>query len=524
MQANKSRPQPGALRKALLVPVAVVICALMATTITSYWLSRGQQRRVRFREMTVALDIGRKHTIRTFEASLTALATVIGENSQWVAAFQGRDRAALLALAAPMFEALHSENGISHLYFHDIDRRVFLRVHRPREFGDVIDRPSLLQAERTQAVATGVEFGRFGGYTLRVVKPWKAGGETIGYIELGIDLENLVLRLPQMLNLQAYLLLDKRLIDRRMWERRSAEREQHRDWNLLPNHVLLGTSLGAEVPPMAATLANVTLGARDVEVRLADGRSLAIAVLPFADGTGRPLGLLVASADQTIERAQERDALWMTTVLVFLGGLLLFLLSFRYVQFLEQRLSRMRQQRDDFQREAMHDGLTGLLNRREFLNLAERFFVRHRTDGQSFAILMADIDHFKGVNDTHGHPVGDIVLREVAAVLAAHVRPGDFLGRYGGEEFCVLLPETELDGAAVVAERVRQAVQARGVATPDGAVHVTVSIGVAVWPTCGATVLDVVGAADQALYVAKNAGRNRSHAFDRSGVSLRESA
>lgn len=164
----------------------------------------------------------------------------------------------------------------------------------------------------------------------------------------------------------------------------------------------------------------------------------------------------------------------------------------------------------EVQRLAVTDELTGVSNRRHFFDQAYHEFYRSRRHGQPFAILMLDIDHFKRVNDRHGHLVGDRVLQELAALCRKHLRSEDIIGRYGGEEFVILLSETDTVTAARVAERLHRAIA--GMAIPDGSgmdVSVTVSVGVAADEDRTHNLLEVIDRADQAMYVAKRNGRNR---------------
>ncbi len=157
------------------------------------------------------------------------------------------------------------------------------------------------------------------------------------------------------------------------------------------------------------------------------------------------------------------------------------------------------------------DGLTGLSNRRAIMSeLGSRFQVAQRYS-RPFSVILCDLDNFKKVNDTHGHPAGDAVLRIFAEITAQTFREPDLVGRIGGEEFLVLLPETDVDGALVGAERLRRALEATPVDIGgDTLLRVTCSLGVAARkdddPEPGA----LVGRADAALYKAKAAGRNRS--------------
>jgi diguanylate cyclase (GGDEF)-like protein len=172
-------------------------------------------------------------------------------------------------------------------------------------------------------------------------------------------------------------------------------------------------------------------------------------------------------------------------------------------------VSALKQTRDQLEALATTDPLTGALNRRAVSEAAQAELRRARRHGKPFAALLLDIDHFKRVNDTHGHQAGDRVLQQVAAACGAQLREIDRFGRWGGEEFIVLLPETDLDGALVVAERVRQAVAASSVAGDDGLpIAITTSIGVASLSLHDEPLEALLARADTALYQAKHEGRN----------------
>ncbi len=159
---------------------------------------------------------------------------------------------------------------------------------------------------------------------------------------------------------------------------------------------------------------------------------------------------------------------------------------------------------------ATTDGLTDLTNRRHFLEIAEREMNRGIRYGRNLSLLMLDIDHFKAVNDTHGHDMGDVVLKMVARICREKVRDCDLVGRLGGEEFAVLCPDTHEDEGVTLAERLRRAIGEPRVPTPDGKlVSVTISIGCAGLSTETPDLETLLKRADRALYAAKDEGRNR---------------
>jgi diguanylate cyclase (GGDEF)-like protein len=155
------------------------------------------------------------------------------------------------------------------------------------------------------------------------------------------------------------------------------------------------------------------------------------------------------------------------------------------------------------------DPLTRLLNRRSFLFFAKDTMEHFRRYGRSFGILMIDIDHFKVVNDVHGHAAGDVVIQRIASVINLAVRPTDKVARFGGEEFVVLLREVSAEEMMVVAERIRAAVGSAPIRTSDLDLVVTVSVGCTTAGYADAKVEDAIERADRALYAAKAKGRNR---------------
>jgi diguanylate cyclase (GGDEF)-like protein len=168
---------------------------------------------------------------------------------------------------------------------------------------------------------------------------------------------------------------------------------------------------------------------------------------------------------------------------------------------------------DALRRLATRDQLTGLLNRREFDRILGEERERAHRFGHSLGLVLVDVDHFKKINDTHGHPAGDAVLREIARRVAAEVRTVDRAVRFGGEEFALILMQTGRAAALEVARRVCAQVTAEPVTIAGNlSLNVTVSAGAAALPENAADEAALVAAGDRALYAAKQAGRNRAMA------------
>jgi diguanylate cyclase (GGDEF) domain len=178
-------------------------------------------------------------------------------------------------------------------------------------------------------------------------------------------------------------------------------------------------------------------------------------------------------------------------------------IAFGLVLMLNYRLA------NDLQRLALSDSLTGALNRRSLEQEAIRLSARCDRTGDTLAIMMIDVDHFKSINDRYGHQVGDEVLKCLAKVAQRTIRSEDYFARYGGEEFCILLPSTIAKEAWILADRLRQTYAETAMEFDGEVLHSTISIGVSDSIQSGVAFASLVAAADQAMYRAKQQGRNR---------------
>jgi diguanylate cyclase (GGDEF)-like protein len=174
------------------------------------------------------------------------------------------------------------------------------------------------------------------------------------------------------------------------------------------------------------------------------------------------------------------------------------------------RLFEQKRRIEILNEQATHDGLTKLINYQHFQEILDEEIYRAKRYHSPLTLIMCDIDHFKQVNDTFGHLAGDYVLRSVSEFLKMSMRKSDIIARYGGEEFAALLPETPIEGAFLLAERLRERLAALPITYGDHVIHTTVSIGIAAYcPKSDSTNADLIKKADVALYRAKEQGRNR---------------
>lgn len=272
------------------------------------------------------------------------------------------------------------------------------------------------------------------------------------------------------------------------------------DINPAARHLLgreMGTILGepdekvfALWPDLAASLAGSIDTALEVCLHKQGGRHLEVRVSPMIDRKGRTTGRLVVLRDITVRTLAEealRDA----------------------NERLLAQLARIEELQADLRDQAIRDPLTGLFNRRFLDDTLERELARAAREGSPLSVIMLDLDHFKELNDTHGHKAGDMALAAVGTLLLSKSRLGDFACRYGGEEFVVIMPDTPLTTALQRAEEWRLGLLQTTITSRSRTVRMTLSGGVAVFPRHGETPDALLRAADMALYAAKAAGRNR---------------
>jgi diguanylate cyclase (GGDEF)-like protein len=221
---------------------------------------------------------------------------------------------------------------------------------------------------------------------------------------------------------------------------------------------------------------------------------------------GKPVGFLFFSSQEK----NTYQGIHQDIFLQIAGQISLLVEKSRLYQQLYELNQRLLFAQHELQHQATHDALTGIYNRGAILEHMEAQLARAQRQNKALGVIMLDVDHFKQINDTHGHHAGDAVLRTIADRMKECLREYDYIGRYGGEEFLVVLGDADYETAIIIAERINQAIGGGTIAFGDKRLAVTISAGVTVAENC--TELDadkITLAADQELYKAKSNGRNR---------------
>ncbi len=507
-----SRPghQTARLRASFLAPVAVTIAAILALLVAQLFFHERAEIEHEVARIRTALDKMYLDDLAHNRAMLHAVMEVIQLDSSLYRALARKDRAELMTRTGPLFPRLKEKFHITQFYFSGPDRVNLLRVHRLGRYGDVIDRYTMLDAERTGVMARGVELGPDGILTLRMVHPWHLAPaqNLIGYFELGMEIDHILGTVQEFLGVPVVVLVSKQYLDRAAWEAGTRERGRASQWERFPETVLSFQAVHAVSPAIVTALAGFPAATPDAVLEATQGSErYRLTAAPLRDAAGRTVAWMVAVIDVSRHSEIARRAMWVGAAFAFIGGGTLFVFFWWLVGRIGRRLERDERELEQL---ATHDGLTGLYSHRMFHVLLEEERARNDRFGRQLSLLMLDIDHFKRVNDTHGHQAGDLILKGLSDLLNRQARAIDRVCRYGGEEITLLLPETDANGAANIAERLRAAVEREAFDVGNGrTIPITVSIGIASYPLDADSTEKLIAAADAAMYVAKQAGRNR---------------
>jgi PAS domain S-box-containing protein len=308
------------VRRRVFVPLAAGLVLLTLAVAGSFGWYRSQRldQTVTTRIAAVAQTL---HIQLDDDAqALAGMLLLLQNDRQLQEAYRAHDRQRLLQVAQPLFAPLRSRHRVTHFYFHDLQRRCFLRVHQPDRYGDVVDRFTLTSAATTGRPSHGIELGPLGTFTLRVVHPWKVHGQLVGYLELGEEIEHLLPRIKAMQGVELVVKLDKACLDRAKWEDTIRRLGREPRWDQFADCVLQSNTF-AEIPAALDSLIpaphHVHSG-QSFRCQIA-GREYRGGWLPLVEANGRDVGDLVALLDM------EGDSQAVTKALAAMGGAVLLL-------------------------------------------------------------------------------------------------------------------------------------------------------------------------------------------------------
>lgn len=312
------------IRRKILIPMAATLCVFIAVFLLAaqWYLHQEMRRELQRRQKTVHNLFGemveqRTHLMKSF------LQQVLRDR-QLQAAMETADRGRLLTLSESMVGPLRPDGAISHFYYIRPDAQVFLRVYQPERFGDVVTRRTFALAREGGTVASGVELGPLGTFTLRVVAPWKVDGRLLGYVEVGEDIGYLIRRLSDIGQFRFLMTLRKDYLDSASWARGMSLFGREGDWNRYPDRVVVQQNLPGISPELDAILADGRVAEEEIFLR-DDGRVFYGNFLPLTDVGCRRVGELLVMHDVTVTLREFRMAMAAAILFCFLlgGGLML---------------------------------------------------------------------------------------------------------------------------------------------------------------------------------------------------------
>jgi len=495
----------------------IVLLILVITVTLFYFQSENRNHElIHKRLMQSHMEAGYYYqkSLETDASAIRSIISVLLRDEKLAELFATYDRKQIFEYSQPIYKELNQTYNITHFYFTRPNRVNILRMHTPERYGDVINRITTVRAEKNQTVSYGVELGVLGTITLRVVSPWHDSktGKLIGYIEIGMEIDHVIEGLKDVFNMDVVVVIFKEYLNKEKWLEGMSALQRSNDWNRFDQYVLSSISKKNLSRVLEKHLMKEEHGHMDrVQSLNSGGRSFWILSLPVFDVQGREIAEIPMLADVTMEMNTAKQTALVVGIAVSLLGIILIFFFWRQVNRLGNRISQDEKALSEL---ATIDSLTGIYNRRVFDELLHTELQRSKRFNHHLSLLLLDIDYFKKINDTYGHQIGDIALKIFVKRISGECRQVDYVCRYGGEEFAIILPETEQDLAIEFAHRLLVATSLLPFQiNSELAIPVTVSIGVSSYPEHAKSEILLLAAADEALYSAKESGRNRAHSY-----------
>lgn len=460
------------LRSQVLIPLGAVLTILGIALVAAFYLHfqhlNEREFNVKLQKTQLAIQALIDTRAQKLALALDALMTDERLRNDMLL----RDRQSLLSHSKPLFDKLRDDYGISQLHFYEPGRQAFLHLLQPEQFGEIIDRQTLLAATRSDALSYGVELGPIGDLTLRVVTPWRQGDHLVGYIELGEEVSDLVLQIRRVFGLDVYVGLAKEHLTEPGWQLGKALLGHEGNWHG-----------GDAVAIIAQTLPGIptsvlTLLTSDAEQVTAVGamtpngkRHFLAGAIPIKDVSGRVVGKVALLEDMT----GRLDAFWETFRYVALvtaaAVLVLMALFFEIVHrgvrgwqrekaaLVEEQLMKDKARLrtiEELEQGLLLDKVTALPNRALFLDrLNQQIYVSQR-ERRSFAVVVVELAKLRDLADTIGETLLEQLLQQISFRFKEGLRRSDTIARSAADQFAIILPTVDLNLAVTLAQKISQ--------------------------------------------------------------------
>ena len=340
---TNERQQGSQVRARILIPFAILILTITGAFLIAAYLFEDREREESLTASVAAAESLYHQGIEKDSDIMHAALIAIARDKGIKEAFLNRNREALLKRAWPLFDELRKNNNITHFYFTGVDRKNFLRVHKPDQFGDTIDRITMLRAEKEQEVARGIELGVLGTFTLRIVLPWYDGDRLIGYLELGEEIDSIAEEVHRILGADLLVLVNDRVLDLQHWETGRKMLGHQSDWRRFGSMVVVGRAMKKIPPALIRVLERDDRSYKGVLRMEEDEKDLFVAFLPITDVSGGEVGDLVVVQDVTGQQKGFRDGMAGIAILSLLVGSLVFAIFYVILSRVDRDSRRQRE-------------------------------------------------------------------------------------------------------------------------------------------------------------------------------------
>lgn len=475
--------------KIMLIALVVIISLI---TILFFYIGNLLQKNILDtivkEEKKVALKIYQQ-TFEDFIDRYELIASSILLNDEIINSFENKDRNELLDLTLPIYKKLQKENPYFELmHFHTTTTRSFLRLHKPKKYGDDLSsiRHMINKVNEHKVKETGIEVGKYGVYYRVALPVFNSTKDFLGVLEVGVKINYILDIFKNNYGFDTILLLKKSVFNILL---KNENNIRHVEYS---NDFYLIESENNNSSTVDKSADNVTFKVNSLE-----------------DSVGENIGEILFIKNLNVYTKDIEKLINIAVVVSVLFVLLTLYLVKRifdnYLKIIDNYQDKLEIKNHSLSKLANTDHLTQVHNRKSIENILNNEIRRSKRYAHPLSVVILDVDNFKSINDTLGHNVGDKVLKGLAKLVLSHLRETDFCGRWGGEEFIIVLTVTSLDNGVKVTEKIREKIYAHDFGDIQ---NVSCSFGIAECEnedTCDTLIQN----ADTALYEAKNSGKNK---------------
>ena len=342
------------LTKRILVPVTITFGLLLGAFIYNVYQTQTDEISFDVERHLLSTEKLYDKQLETEVKLLSSIAEIVSGNHLLQNAWLAKDRQALLDLSQPILADLNRQLEITHFYYHGLNRINFLRVYNPGKHGDTITRFTAIEAEKTGQVSAGVELGKLGTLTLRVVHPWRINGEIVGYIELGEEIDHIIEKLHDILDIELYISIYKEYLNKKRWETGMQLLGRQSSWDLIPDSVIVNHT-PQEIPEVFKNF--LIKGEHEymemsAGIKLSiDGGDFRVGVVPLYDAGSEEVGDIVVLYDVSSKMASSQRTIVFTFILCLLAGAILFFFYSNLLRKLDTKLSLYQNNLEDMVQE-----------------------------------------------------------------------------------------------------------------------------------------------------------------------------